>query len=126
VLSATGLALTLATFFWSYPRLSPLLGSDARRRDAFLFCLVPYFLGGLIKPAAALLNPHASQLVLATILSALGGKFLLVWIPTAVRRRPLSGDGPALPVRSGSVALLTLALVLTGLFVAVLGPGFRP
>jgi len=123
-LSVLGMALTLRWFFLLYSALEPLLaGAVHRRRRAWLLCLVPWAaVGGVVMTGGALLNFLGPRYALTSALATVGGTFLLVWIPTAIRahapaRAPLGGRGRWGWRAAGAAALSFLF--------GVFGPGLR-
>jgi len=107
------------------PALYPFLGRDpgARVVRARRLSLIPYFVGSATLVVAGLPNPLGMKIVLISAAAAsLGGTSLLAWYP-AIPRAPSSfaSDTP-LEITRG-VPWIVAAVIVTAIFVLVLGPG---
>jgi len=104
--------------------LDPLLGSGEereRRRRARPLAWIPYLVtGGLVFPAAALLNPYGTAMVAATLLAHLGGSAWLVWLPEWVKAAP--GNVAPLMIRRDA-RWIVAGLAAAAFVIGVLGPG---
>ena len=127
-LAVVGLAAYVGVVVLSLRELAPFLGSGADRlRRAVILTVTPYLAGGLLYVAAGLPNPVGWKLVLISAAAAsFGGTSALAWMAQLLRNEtrfpPDPGDAPALP---RSVPWLVAGVVVTLLFVFVLGPGIR-
>lgn len=122
--SVVGCLLTLRWFFLLYPALPPLLAGASRPRAlAARLCLLPWaVVGGGVMTGGAWLNYLGPRYAFTSALATLGGTFLLVWIPTAIRREPSSE--PGLPWGGNTGWRIAGAVALVFLLLG-LGPGFR-
>jgi len=82
---------------------------------------IPYLVtGGLVFPAAALLNPYGTAMVAATLLAHLGGSAWLVWLPEWVKAAP--GNVAPLMIRRDA-RWIVAGLAAAAFVIGVLGPG---
>ena len=104
--------------------MDPLLGSGEereRKRRARPLAWIPYLVaGGLVFPAAALLNPYGTAFVVTTLLAHLGGSAWLVWLPEWLKAAP-GHDAPRTIGRSAG--WIVAGLAATAFVIGVLGPG---
>lgn len=128
-----GLALLGGAAYWgvvvlSLRELLPFLGAGPGQwRRAVPLTVIPYLAGGLLYVAAGLPNPVGWLLVLISAAAAsFGGTSALAWMAQLLRHEarfpPHPGDVPSIP---RSIPWLATGVVVTLLFVGVLGPGIR-
>ena len=92
-----------------------------RKRRARPLAWIPYLVaGGLVFPAAALLNPYGKAFVVSTLLAHLGGSAWLVWLPEWLKAAP-GNDAPLVIRRSAS--WIVAGLAAAAFVIGVLGPG---
>jgi hypothetical protein len=127
-LALVGLAAYVGVVVLSLRELAPFLGSGTDRlRRAVTLTVIPYLAGGLLYVAAGLPNPVGWMLVLISAAAAsFGGTSALAWMAQLLRNEarfsPQGGEAPSIP---RSLPWLAAGVVVTLLFVGVLGPGVR-
>lgn len=109
--------------------LEPFLGAELaeRLRRARALTFPGYLAGGLLYVTAGLFNPESPMLILISAAAAsFGGTSALAWMTKMLRDTAEfpPASGPTLGI-SASRLWVAVALVIAGLFVALLGPGIR-
>ena len=111
-----------AVLYWISLRISAqelvlLIGSRSREVSRRLV-LPAYFAGGLLFSIAAAFNPSGPRMLIWAAAASFGSMSGIVFSLS----RFDSNEKPALPI-NGSIPWVLLAVVITGLFVSILGPG---
>ena len=128
-----GLAVLGGAAYWgvvllSLRELAPFLGAGPGRVGrAVSLTVIPYLAGGILYVAAGIPNPVGWLLVLISAAAAsFGGTSALAWMAQLLRDEtqfpPHASAPPPLP---RSLPWLAAGVVVTLLFVGVLGPGIR-
>jgi len=127
------IVLGVVTYFLLFVPLSllelrPFLSTDpvARVQRARRMTVVPYLTTGILSCLAGALNPVGPLLILVSAAAAsFGGKSGLAWMWTLLR-------GPRIPSSQSQMAeiqrswgWIVVAILLTTVFIAVLGPGVK-
>jgi hypothetical protein len=109
--------------------LRPFIGSDPQQRVVLArrLTLTPYVSGGVVECLAGVLNPQGWFLVvLSAAASTFGGTSGLAWGSQWLRGNAIPPGAPSPPTGiARSWSWIFLAIVLSGAFIAVLGPGIR-
>jgi len=121
LLAFAGAAVYFVSLRWAANLLARLMGP----RDARRLILPAYIAGGAVMTLASVFNPISSDLIMMSGVGAsFGLNFGLFFVPAMVGCR--AGEGAS---KSGALSFsffwLALALALSAVFVAVLGPGIR-
>lgn len=101
-----------------------LAGAEERWRRAKKLCLVPYLTIGILSCIAGAFNPTGMILIaISAAAASFGGASGLAWMWQFFRGPRLAYSGAHLPPLARSKAWLGAALVVTALFIGILGPG---
>ncbi len=127
------IALGTITYFFLFVPLClreslPFLPKDpvARVKRARQLMLTPYLTAGILSCVAGALNPVGPVLILLSAAAAsFGGKSGLAWMWTLLRRPRILTSEVQMPEIHRNWGWMAAAIVLAGLFIAVLGPGVK-
>jgi hypothetical protein len=127
VLAAVGAALYVRSMHWLARSMAQLVeAKDVAVSELRPLVAAAYVAGGAVMTLASMFNPISPSLIL---LSGVGASFGLsagmLLIPAAILKRFSAEPNVAAVPSTLSAAWICLAIVVAGIFIAVLGPGIR-
>jgi hypothetical protein len=126
LLAVVGGITYLLAVRWSMTALASRLveTAPARVHVAYIFTLIPYFVGCALYLVAGLLNPEGLFLVAVSgVASSLGGTSGFAWGPQLLRDPSIPVAPENVPVLSRNWAWIVVAGIVGLAFIVVLGPG---
>jgi hypothetical protein len=127
------IALGAVTYFLLFVplclrELRPFLGKDSvvRVQRARRMTVLPYLTTGILACVAGALNPVSPLLILLSAAAAsFGGKSGLAWMWTLLRGTRIPSSELQMPEIERSCGWMAVAVLLTIVFIVVLGPGVK-